>query len=77
MYLTEIQLEAGLGHVIRRTIFNALQSSGIRTIVENYKFSHDKDDKKQTVITDISWLKLCRLKFTLMVDKIVATGNKM
>jgi len=77
MCLTEIQLEAGLGHVIGGTIFNALHSSRIWTNVEKNKFSQDKDDQKRTVITGISLSRPCCLKFMPMVVTIVATGNRM
>jgi len=50
MSLTELQLEAGLGHVSRGTIFNTLHSRGITAYVEECKFILDEENKQRRVV---------------------------
>jgi len=60
MSLTEIQLEAGLGHVSRGPIFDTLRTRGIKGYVEECKFILDEDNKKRRVISGTSLPRLCR-----------------
>jgi hypothetical protein len=50
MSLTELQLEAGLGHVSHGTIFNSLHSWEIKAYVEECKFILDEENKQQRVV---------------------------
>ena len=50
MTLTELQLEAGLGHVSRGTIFQTLQSQGIKAYVEECKFILDEENKQRRMV---------------------------
>jgi hypothetical protein len=76
MSLTEIQLEAGLGHVSRGTIFDTLRTRGIKAYVEECKFILDEDNKKRRVVSGTSVPRLCRMKFRLMNYRIGATRKK-
>jgi len=63
---------AGLGHVIRDTIFNTLHATEIKLYVNKYKFILDEDNEKLRVASNTSLLKLCQVKFTLMAYGIGA-----
>jgi len=59
MSLTEVQLEAGLGHVSRGTIFDTLRTRGIKAYVEECRFILDEDNKKRRVVSGTSLPRLC------------------
>jgi len=68
---------AGLGHVIRDTIFNTLHATEIKLYVNKYKFILDEDNEKLRVASNsTSLLKLCQVKFTLMAYGIGAPRKK-
>ena len=50
MTLTEIQLETGLGHVSRGTIFQTLQLRGIKAYVEECKFILNEENKQRRMV---------------------------
>lgn len=52
MTLTEIQCEAGLGHVSKSTVFKALKSQGIKAYVEEKKFILNEDNKKRRLVSE-------------------------
>jgi len=60
MSLTEIQLEAVLGHVSRGAIFDTLRTRGIKAYVEECKFILDEDNKRRRVVSGTSLPRLCR-----------------
>ena len=51
MTLTEIQKEAGLGHVDYATVLRALHSRGIKAYVEECKFILNEDNKKRRMVS--------------------------
>ena len=51
MTLTEIQKEAGLGHVDYATVLRALHSRGIKAYVEECKFILNEDNKKRCMVS--------------------------
>ena len=61
MTLTEIQREAGLGHIGRGTIVRALQSRRIKAYVEECKFILNEDNKKRRMVSAQLLLYQCRL----------------
>jgi len=76
MSLTGIQLEAGLGHVSRGTIFDTVHTRGSKAYVEKCKFILDEDNKKRRVVSGTSLPRLCRVKFRLKINRIGVTRKK-
>jgi len=74
--LTEVQLEAGQGHVGRGTMVDTLRTRGIKAYVEECNFFLDENNKKRRVVGGTSLLGLCRVKFRLMIYRIGAMRKK-
>ena len=51
MTLTEIQKEAGLGHVDYATVLRALHSQGIKAYVKECNFILNEDNKKRRLVS--------------------------
>jgi len=49
MSVTDIQLEAGLDHVSRGTIFDILHTRGFKAYLEEYKFILHRQKCKSTI----------------------------